>query len=63
MDECSECGKRTFTWSTYSDYCTNPECRYEFVYPSVQNARPGTLTEQDRNAAARAGMTAGEQSG
>ena len=42
---CPECGKLTLESSTYVDYCTN--CDYSFGYPSIHNARPGTVTDAD----------------
>ena len=48
MNTCPRCGKETMAWSTYVDYCTDPECGYAFGYPSIHNARPGTITDADR---------------
>jgi hypothetical protein len=45
--------------TTYVDYC--PNCGWEYVYPSVETARPGTLTETDRAAADRNGAEAQER--
>ena len=47
MDTCPKCGKETLTWSTYVDYCTDDACGYAFGYPSIETARPGTITAAD----------------
>lgn len=45
---CSNCGKVTQTWSTYVDYCLDDECGFVFGYPSIETARPGTITKIDQ---------------
>lgn len=44
---CPRCGKQTMAWSTYVDYCLDDDCGYVFGYPSIENARPGTVTDVD----------------
>lgn len=61
MGTCPDCGKNTVDWSTYADYCTDPECGWSFSYPSVENARPGTLTPTDRKYAVKNGYTPKER--
>jgi hypothetical protein len=55
---CPDCG-RALSSTTYVDYCEG--CGWEFVYPSIETARPGTLTERDYGAAGRNGYEAGER--
>lgn len=38
--ECPDGGAHDLKSSTYVDYCT--KCPYEYVYPSIVSARPGT---------------------
>lgn len=48
MSTCPKCGKQTMDSTTYVDYCTDEEnCGWAFVYPSIENPRPGTMTERD----------------